>query len=192
MKQLRSTKKNKTSGHSRAQRAEKGIIMEKYYTLIETCVEAEDKDTAIEKTENVLCGNPQGVEYEASAVLNADTVHKAYLQYLSRWIFEHYEDEFKGCSPACFDEWLDNEGEEGEEDEEFDTNYQPDWRLDIAGWHIDKNHRLIISDSAAAFNFKVGRIIVIEFLDIWGDRQDIGRYKVIDNDGCEITCEKLA
>ena len=166
--------------------------MEKYYTLIETCVEAEDKDTAIEKTENVLCGNPQGVEYEASAVLNADTVHKAYLQYLSRWIFEHYEDEFKGCSPACFDEWLDNEGEEGEEDEEFDTNYQPDWRLDIAGWHIDENHRLVISDSAAAFNFKVGKILVIEFLDIWGDRQDIGRYKVIDNDGCEITCEKLA
>ena len=83
----------------------------KHYTLIETCVNAEDKNTAIEKTENVLCGKPQGVEYEASVVLNADTVHKAYLQYLSRWIFEHYGEEFKGCSPAGFDEWLDNEGE---------------------------------------------------------------------------------
>lgn len=86
--------------------------MEKYYTLVETCVNAEDKNTAVEKTENVLRGKPQGVEYEASVVLNADTVHKAYLQYLSRWIFDHYEDEFKGCSPAGFDEWLDNEGEE--------------------------------------------------------------------------------
>lgn len=101
-------------------KAEKGIIMEKYYTLIETCVEAEDKNTAIEKTENVLCGNPQGVEYEASAVLNADTMHKAYLQYLSRWIFDHCEDEFKGCSPAGFDEWLDNEYDDDEEDEEED------------------------------------------------------------------------
>ena len=36
--------------------------MEKYYTLIETCVEAEDKNTAIGKTENVLRGKPQGVE----------------------------------------------------------------------------------------------------------------------------------
>lgn len=86
--------------------------MEKYYTLIETCVSAEDKNTAVEKTENILRGNPQGVEYEASAVLNVDTVHKAYLQYLSRWIFDHYEEEFKGCSPACFDEWLDNKYEE--------------------------------------------------------------------------------
>lgn len=83
----------------------------KNYTLIETCVEAEEKETAIEKTENVLRGKPQGVEYEASVVLNADSKHKAYLQYLSRWIFEHYEDEFQGCSPAGYDEWLDCEGE---------------------------------------------------------------------------------
>ena len=69
--------------------------MEQYYTLVETCVNAEDKATAIDKTENVLRGKPQGVEYEASVVLNADTVHKAYLQYLSRWIFEQYEDEFE-------------------------------------------------------------------------------------------------
>ena len=95
--------------------------MEQYYTLVETCVNAEDKATAIDKTENVLRGKPQGVEYEASVVLNADTVHKAYLQYLSRWIFEHYEDEFEGCSPACFDEWLDTEGAEDEDDVEYDV-----------------------------------------------------------------------
>lgn len=51
----------------------------KHYVLIETCVDAEDKNTAVEKTENILRGKPQGVEYEASVVLNADSKHKAYL-----------------------------------------------------------------------------------------------------------------
>ena len=91
----------------------------KNYTLIETCVDAEDKNTAVEKTENVLHGKPQGVEYEASVVLNADSKHKAYLQYLSRWIFEHYEDEFEGCSPAGYDEWLDNEYKEDDGDKKY-------------------------------------------------------------------------
>ena len=158
--------------------------MEKYYTLIETCVTAEEKNTAIEKSENVLRNNQQDVEYEASVVLNADNKHKAYLQYLSRWIFEHYEDEYEGCSPVGFEEWLENENEN------VDANYQPDWRLDAAGWYIDENDRLVISDSAAAFNFKVGRVIIIEFLDNLGDRQNIGRYKVVDNNNYEITCEK--
>ena len=82
----------------------------KHYTLIETAIEAKTKNDAVEKSEIALKNN-KDVEYEASVVLNADTTHKAYLQYLSRWIFEHYGDEFKGCSPAGFDEWLDNEGE---------------------------------------------------------------------------------
>lgn len=120
------------------------------------------------------------------AEADSDSRHERYINYLINWAIEHNDEEFEGCSPVSFDEFEDCE------DEEFDANYQPDWRLDIAGWHIDENHQLVISDSAAAFNFKVGKILVIEFLDIWGDRQDIGRYKVIDNDGCEITCEKLA
>lgn len=115
------------------------------------------------------------LEEAICAEADSDSRHERYINYLINWAIEHNDEAFEGC-----------------ENEEFDANYQPDWRLDIAGWHIDKNHRLVISDSAAAFNFKVGKIIVIEFLDIWGDRQDIGRYKVIDNDGCEITCEKLA
>lgn len=126
------------------------------------------------------------LEEAVCAEADSDSRHERYINYLINWAIEHNDEEFEGCSPASFDEFDDCE------DEEFDANYQPDWRLDIAGWHIDKNNRLVISDSAAAFNFKVGRTLVIEFLDIWGDRQDIGRYKVIDNDGCEIICEKLA
>ena len=87
----------------------------KHYTLIETAIEAKTKNDAVEKSEIALKNN-KDVEYEASVVLNADTAHKAYLQYLSRWIFEHYGEEFKGCSPAGYDEWLDNEEESYYED----------------------------------------------------------------------------
>ena len=48
---------------------------------------------------------------------DSDSVHKRYLNYLMSWIADHHEDEFKGCSPACFDEWLDNEYKEDEEDD---------------------------------------------------------------------------
>ena len=157
--------------------------MEKYYTLVETCVTAEDKNTAVEKTENVLRGEPQGVEYEASAVLNADTVHKAYLQYLSRWIFDHYEDEFKGCSPACFDEWLDNEYEEDEEDDDV-----PDWRVSEGEYEITDNGDIILGKEAA-FNFKIGDYKRIEFLDDFGDTERIGTYRVIDKSNDKVLCE---
>ena len=157
--------------------------MEKYYTLVETCVNAEDKNTAVEKTENVLRGKPQGVEYEASAVLDADTVHKAYLQYLSRWIFDHYEDEFKGCSPACFDEWLDNEYEEDEEDDDV-----PDWRVSEGEYEITDNGDIILGKEAA-FNFKIGDYKRIEFLDDFGDTERIGTYRVIDKSNDKVLCE---
>lgn len=35
-----------------------------------------------------------------------------YLQYLYVWAVEHSDPVFSGCSPACYDEWLDNENEE--------------------------------------------------------------------------------
>ena len=36
-----------------------------------------------------------------------------YKKYLKQWITDHDGREYYGMSPACFDEWLDNE--EGEE-----------------------------------------------------------------------------
>lgn len=32
-----------------------------------------------------------------------------YLQYLKNWIEDHKNEMFLGCSPACFDEWAENE-----------------------------------------------------------------------------------
>ena len=52
---------------------------------------------------------------------DSDSTHERYLNYLMRWIADHYDEAFKGCSPACFDEWLDNEYEEDEEDVEYDV-----------------------------------------------------------------------
>lgn len=33
----------------------------------------------------------------------------SYLQYLKDWVENHRERDFYGSSPACFDEWADNE-----------------------------------------------------------------------------------
>lgn len=173
--------------------------MEKYYTLIETCVNAEDKNTAIEKTENVLRGKPQGVEYEASAVLNADTAHKAYLQYLSRWIFDHYEDEFKGCSPACFDEWLDNEDKEYEgdeedddenvsEDEDIDYESVADLVLDEGDYERDDRLGEIRIDKQVFDDFVKHSYIKIQFINDNGD-DNVYTYIMESEDDEFITCE---
>ena len=159
--------------------------MEKYYTLIETCVTAEDKNTAIEKSENVLRNNPQGVEYEASVALNADTKHKAYLQYLSRWIFEHYDDSFEGCSPAGFDEFEDCEDEENEEVEyDFVLGINEDeFELDEATGNISINRKQVDYDT---MNFKIGHL-----LNIWFVNEACGfkTYKIIGITDEKLSCE---
>lgn len=33
-----------------------------------------------------------------------------YIEYLKQWAEDHKGDEFRGMSPACWDEWLDMEG----------------------------------------------------------------------------------
>ena len=156
--------------------------MEKYYTLIETCVTAEDKNTAIEKPENVLRNNPQGVEYEASVVLNADTKHKAYLQYLSRWIFEHYEDEFEGCSPASFDEFEDCEGEETDEYDVTLVVKGDEFKLDKATGNISINRKQVDCNT----DFKIGQPISIWFV---GEVCGFRTYKVIGITDEKLSCE---
>ena len=34
-----------------------------------------------------------------------------YIAYLKEWAETHSDEAFAGMSPACYDEWLDNEGE---------------------------------------------------------------------------------
>lgn len=37
---------------------------------------------------------------------------KRYLKYLRKWAKDHKDKACYGMSPACYDEWLDNEGDE--------------------------------------------------------------------------------
>ena len=159
----------------------------KNYTLIETAIEAETKNDAIEKAEIALKNN-KDVEYEASVVLNADTVHKAYLQYLSRWIFEHYEDEFKGCSPAGFDEWLDNE--EGDdldnnEDGPIDEEDAFIWKVSYGEYELAEDGGIIL-DSTAASVFSVGELVKVIFED---EEDQIGIYRVVKVTDTQCICE---
>lgn len=46
---------------------------------------------------------------------DSDSAHERYLNYLMNWIADHHEEEFKGCSPAGFDEFEDWEDCEDED-----------------------------------------------------------------------------
>lgn len=155
--------------------------MERFYTLIETCVTAEDKNIAVEKAENILRNNSQGVEYEASVVLNAENKHKAYLQYLSRWIFEHYEDTFEGCSPAGYDEWLDNEGEDGSIDEEEAFI----WKVSDGEYDLEENGNIILNSIAASL-FNVGELVKLVFED---ENNEAKLYRVTKVANTHCVCE---
>lgn len=162
----------------------------KHYTLIETAVEAETKNDAVEKAEIALKNN-KDVQYQASVVLNTDSKHKAYLQYLSRWIFEHYEDEFQGCSPAGYDEWLDCEGNDGSIDEEDAFNSPIDeedafiWKVSYGEYELAEDGGIIL-DSTAASVFSVGELVKVVFED---EEDQIGIYKVVKVTDTQCICE---
>ena len=56
--------------------------------------------------------NDSGIALEHSAVLDEDSTDEweRYCKYLFEWTINHLSDDNKGMSPACFDEWRDNEG----------------------------------------------------------------------------------
>ena len=43
------------------------------------------------------------------------TQWEKYIEYLKQWAEEHKNEENAGMSPACFDEWSDNEAEEDDD-----------------------------------------------------------------------------
>ena len=49
----------------------------------------------------------------ASTTDNHHTIWKDYLIYLVEWSKHHADLDFYGMTPACFDEWLYNEYQEG-------------------------------------------------------------------------------
>lgn len=111
---------------------------------------------------------------------DGDYEHERYLNYLMHWIVDHHDDEFEGQSPAGFDEWLENE----------DADYEdvPDWCVSEGEYELTDDGDIILGKEAA-FNFKIGDYIRIEFLDDFGDTERIGTYRVIDKSNGKVFCE---
>ena len=78
-------------------------------------------------------------------------------------------------------------------EENFETNYNPsdvDWIIDSNEAEYDEDGNLIL-DHKAAFNFQVGDVIIIGFLDDFGDISRAEKFKVIKNDHKHLVCESI-
>lgn len=49
------------------------------------------------------------LEEAVCAESDSDSKHERYINYLMNWAISHNDEAYEGCSPAGFDEWLDNE-----------------------------------------------------------------------------------
>lgn len=104
---------------------------------------------------------------------------------------------FKGCPNCMGDEYLmdDYESSEDElEDEELeDGDYNPsdvDWVVESNESEYDEDGNLIL-DYKAAFNFKVDDVIIVGFLDDFGDISRAEKFKVIKNDCKHLVCKSI-
>ena len=114
---------------------------------------------------------------------DSDSTHERYLNYLMSWIADHHEDEFKGCSPACFDEWLDNEGEEDEEDIEYDVALG----CNEDDYVLASNGNIKIKKSLVYESFcKVGKELRIWFVD---EDDPLRIYRVVEVTDDEVIAE---
>ena len=120
------------------------------------------------------------LEEAVCAESDSDSKHERYINYLINWAIDHNDEAYEGCSPAGFDEWLDNE----------DSDYEdvPDWRVSEGEYEITDDGNIILGKEAA-FNFKIGDYKRIEFLDDFGDTARIGTYRVIDKPNGKVLCE---
>ena len=114
---------------------------------------------------------------------DSDSTHERYLNYLMSWIADHHEDEFKGCSPACFDEWLDNEGEEDEEDIEYDVALG----CNEDDYVLASNGNIKIKKSLVYESFrKVGKELRVWFVD---EDNPLHTYRVVEVTDDEVIAE---
>lgn len=94
-----------------------------------------------------------------------------------------------GCSMGQWNE----DCEEITNEENFGPGYNPsdvDWIIGSNEDEYDEDGNLIL-DHKAAFNFQVGDVIIIGFLDDFGDISRAGKFKVIKNDHKHLVCESI-
>ena len=114
---------------------------------------------------------------------DSDSTHERYLNYLMSWIADHYDEAFKGCSPACLDEWLDNEYEEDEEDIEYDVALG----CNEDDYVLTSNGNIKIKKSLVYESFcKVGKELRIWFVD---EDDPLHIYRVVEVTDDEVIAE---
>ena len=117
------------------------------------------------------------------AEADSDSKHERYINYLINWAIEHNDEVFKGCSPACFDEWLDNEYKEDEEDIEYDVALgcnEDDYVLASNG-NIEIKKSLVYEPFC-----KVGKELRIWFVD---EDEPLHTYRVVEVTDGEVIAE---
>ena len=114
---------------------------------------------------------------------DSDSAHERYLNYLMSWIADHHEETFKGCSPACLDEWLDNEGEEDEEDIEYDVALG----CNEDDYVLASNGNIKIKKSLVYKSFcEVGKELRVWFVD---EDDPLRTYRVVEVTDDEVIAE---
>ena len=120
------------------------------------------------------------LEEAVCAESDSDSKHERYITYLINWAIDHNDEAYEGCSPAGFDEWLENE----------DTDYEdvPDLVLDEGDYKCEEHLGKIWIDKQVFDDFVKHSYIKIKFVN---DNEDDNVYTyVMDSEDDEfITCE---
>ena len=120
------------------------------------------------------------LEEAVCAESDSDSKHERYINYLINWAIDHNDEAYEGCSPAGFDEWLENE----------DSDYEdvPDLVLDEGDYECDEHLGKIRINKQVFDDFVKHSYIKIKFVN---DNEDDNVYTyVMDSEDDEfITCE---
>ena len=119
------------------------------------------------------------LEEAVCAESDSDSKHERYINYLINWAIDHNDEAYKGCSPAGFDEWLENE----------DTDYEdvPDLVLDEGDYKCEEHLGKIWISKQVFNNFVKHSYIKIKFVN--DNDNNVYIYVMVDERKDFIICE---
>ncbi len=76
-----------------------------------------------------------GTDGDYCTIFSSDTQWERYLKYLMLWTLEHQEEYYEGMSPACYNEFCDNDDEPEYYEEQLDyAKIERDCKETIRHW----------------------------------------------------------
>ena len=119
------------------------------------------------------------LEEAVCAESDSDSKHERYINYLINWAIDHNDEAYEGCSPAGFDEWLENE----------DTDYEdvPDLVLDEGDYKCEEHLGKIWIDKQVFDDFVKHSYIKIKFVN--DNDNNVYIYVMVDERKDFIICE---